>query len=62
MSEVNGILLVRHNFLEVDNVFVVELLENLNFSHSCDGKALLLVLQPHFLQGNHFIVCKEQKL
>ena len=49
-AKVFCVLLVSHDLLQIDDVFVFELSQNLDLSHSCDGESLLLVFQTNLLQ------------
>lgn len=53
--EVHSILFVCHNFLEVDDTRMIELSENLDFSHSSDWETLFLILKTDFLQCHQFV-------
>jgi len=55
LTELHGILLICHNFMEVDYVTMVQLPQYFDFAHSCDGKALLLVLESDLFQSYHVI-------
>ena len=57
--EVESVLLVGDDFLQVDDVLVVELAQDLDLSDGRDRKAFLLILQPHLLQGHQ--VCNRER-
>ena len=43
-----------YNFYEVDDIFVLQLLENFDFSHGCDWKALFVYIHLDHLQSVKF--------
>ena len=52
LLEVERILLVSDDLLHVDHTAMVQLPQDLDLSDGRDGKALLFIVQAHFLQGN----------
>lgn len=59
LLEIQCILFVCDYFLHVDNTTVNQLSEDLDFTDCCDGKALFLIVQSHFLQS-HQLTCQVQ--
>ena len=50
--EVQGILLIRDYLGELDNIWMIELTENFDFTNGSDGESFLFILQANFFQGN----------
>ncbi len=52
LFEVKCIFLISNNFYQIDNIDVIQLPQDLDFSNSCDRKPFFLVFQAYFLQGD----------